>query len=120
METSEGPIEITMYREWSPLAVDRAHYLMANDFYAGARFYRVVPGFVAQWGLTGKPVLDSLWQDRGIDDEPVVDSNARGTPVDAFAKLRIAPPDRLVPDHERFTVRVLLRCAVELPPDRRV
>jgi len=45
---------------------------------------------------------------------------ARGTPVDAFAKLRIAPPDRLVPDHERFTVRVLLRCAVEFPPDRRV
>ncbi|MCH2471250.1 MAG: peptidylprolyl isomerase [Gemmatimonadetes bacterium] len=88
METSEGPIEITMYREWSPLAVDRAHYLMANDFYAGARFYRVVPGFVAQWGLTGKPVLDSLWQERGIDDEPVVDSNARGTVAFARAGRR--------------------------------
>jgi peptidyl-prolyl cis-trans isomerase A (cyclophilin A) len=79
METSEGSVEITMYRAWSPLAVDRVYYLMANDFYAGARFYRVVPGFVAQWGLTGKPVLDSIWQAKGIDDEPVVESNSRGT-----------------------------------------
>lgn len=88
METSEGPIEITMYRDWSPLAVDRAYYLMANDFYAGARFYRVVPGFVAQWGLTGKPVLDSIWKEKGIDDEPVVDTNARGTVAFARAGRR--------------------------------
>ncbi|MCH7533599.1 MAG: peptidylprolyl isomerase [Gemmatimonadetes bacterium] len=84
METSEGSVEMMMYREWSPLAVDRVYYLMANDFYAGARFYRVVPGFVAQWGLTGKPVLDSIWKEMGIDDEPVMDSNARGTV--AFAR----------------------------------
>ena len=56
--TSEGAFEITMIRAWSPLAVDRAHFLMANDYYAGARFYRVEPGFVVQWGFYGDPALD--------------------------------------------------------------
>ena len=49
--TSEGAFEITMIRAWSPLAVDRAHFLMANDYYAGARFYRVEPGFCRAMGL---------------------------------------------------------------------
>jgi peptidyl-prolyl cis-trans isomerase A (cyclophilin A) len=77
--TSEGAFEITMIRAWSPLAVDRAHFLMANDYYAGARFYRVEPGFVVQWGFSGDPALDSIWHPNGVADEPVVESNARGT-----------------------------------------
>jgi cyclophilin family peptidyl-prolyl cis-trans isomerase len=79
METSEGTLEIVMRRDWSPLAVDRAYHLMSNDFYAGARFYRVVPGFVVQWGFSGDPVLDSTWRREGLEDEPVVGSNVRGT-----------------------------------------
>jgi len=78
-ETSEGTFDVTMHRDWSPLGVDRAYYLVKNGFYAGARFYRVESGFVAQWGFSGDPALDSLWEDRPIDDEPVVASNERGT-----------------------------------------
>jgi len=78
-ETSEGAFYVTMHREWSPLGVDRAYHLMSNDFYAGARFYRVVPGFVAQWGFSGDPVLDSIWRERSLPDEPTVASNVRGT-----------------------------------------
>lgn len=78
VQTSEGNFEIRMRRAWSPLAVDRVYHLMRNDFYAGARIYRVVPGFVAQWGFSGDPVLDSLWRDRPLEDEPVVASNTRG------------------------------------------
>lgn len=79
IETSEGTFEVTMHRAWSPLGVDRVYHLMRNDFYAGARIYRVVPGFVAQWGFSGNPVLDSIWEARPIDDEPTVGTNARGT-----------------------------------------
>ena len=79
VETSEGAFLIQMNRAWSPLGVDRAYQLMANDYYAGARFYRVLPGFVAQWGPSGDPVLDSIWREHPIADEPTVASNVRGT-----------------------------------------
>ena len=78
VETSEGYFEIRIRRAWSPQAADRAYHLMDNNFYAGARIYRVVPGFVAQWGFSGDPVLDSIWRERAIVDEPVVASNLRG------------------------------------------
>jgi cyclophilin family peptidyl-prolyl cis-trans isomerase len=78
VETSEGAFDVMMHRDWSPLGVDRAYLLMKNDFYAGARFYRVASGFVAQWGFSGDPTLDSLWEAKPIDDEPVVASNQRG------------------------------------------
>ncbi|MHC4925540.1 MAG: peptidylprolyl isomerase, partial [Planctomycetota bacterium] len=82
--TSEGPFEITMIRAWSPAGVDRVHTLMDNDFYAGARIYRVETGFVVQWGFSGDPVLDSIWRDHPLADEPVVGSNTRG--VVSFAR----------------------------------
>jgi len=104
VETSEGPFEITLHREWSPFAVDRAYHLMGNDFYAGARFYRVVPGFVAQWGYSGDPALDSIWEDRTIPDEPVVESNTRG--IVSFA--------RAGPETRNFTMFVNLMDNVRL------
>jgi len=79
VETSEGTFDVTMHRAWSPLGVDRVYHLMSNDFYAGARFYRVLPDFVAQWGFSGDPVLDSIWGERAIADEPTVASNVYGT-----------------------------------------
>jgi cyclophilin family peptidyl-prolyl cis-trans isomerase len=84
IETSEGTFTVKMRRSWSPLGVDRVYHLMANDFYRGARIYRVVPGFVAQWGFSGEPVRDSVWRDLPVDDEPVAASNRRG--VLSFAR----------------------------------
>lgn len=84
VETSEGVITVRMRRHWSPVAVDRVWHLMDNNFYAGARIYRVVPGFVAQWGFSGEPVLDSVWRDHPVEDEPTVASNLRG--VISFAR----------------------------------
>jgi peptidyl-prolyl cis-trans isomerase A (cyclophilin A) len=84
METSEGTFLVLMNRSWSPAGVDRAYHLMANGFYDGARFYRVEPGFVAQWGFSGDPALDSIWRDRTLADEPTVASNERG--VISFAR----------------------------------
>lgn len=79
VRTSEGTFDVTMHRSWSPLGVDRAYHLMRHDFYAGARVYRVLPDFVAQWGFSGDPALDSLWEARPVADEPTVASNVRGT-----------------------------------------
>jgi len=82
--TSEGVFHLMMHRAWSPLGVDRAYHLMDNDFYAGARIYRVVDGFVAQWGFSGDLTLDSVWREHSLPDEPTVESNLRG--VVSFAR----------------------------------
>lgn len=84
VETSEGTFSVKMHRAWAPLGVDRVYHLMVNDFYAGARIYRIVDGFVAQWGFSGKPVLDSIWRDHPLPDEETVASNLRG--VVTFAR----------------------------------
>lgn len=77
-ETTKGPFVMRAHRNWSPAGVDRFHYLARNGFYDDVWFFRVVGGFVAQWGLPGKPPLDSVWQTRRLPDEPVKVSNTRG------------------------------------------
>jgi cyclophilin family peptidyl-prolyl cis-trans isomerase len=79
MVTSAGTIELRLVRPWSPQGVDRAYYLFENNFHSGARFYRVVENFVAQFGGSGDVRIDSLWRTMPIADEPVRANNARGT-----------------------------------------
>ncbi len=76
--TSAGDFQMMFYRDWSPLAVDRIHYLSRHSFFSGARVFRINPS-VVQFGYTGKPVLDSIWRTLPIADEPVVSSNTRST-----------------------------------------
>lgn len=77
-ETSRGPIRMMAHRDWSPLAVDRFHFLVRHRYYDGARFFRMIPGFVVQWGIPGDPALHKVWGDRTVPDEPVRQSNVRG------------------------------------------
>ena len=77
-ETSRGPFTVAAHRDWSPLGVDRLHFLVTHGYYDGARFFRVVPGFVVQWGISGNPALSAVWSDRNLPDEPVRQSNTRG------------------------------------------
>ncbi len=77
-ETSRGQFVVAAHREWSPLGVDRFHFLVRQGYYDGARFFRVVPGFVVQWGISGDPAINVVWDDRNIPDEPVRRSNTRG------------------------------------------
>ena len=79
MTTSAGPIQLRIYRDWSPKGVDRAFYLFRNNYYEGTRFYRVIDGFVAQFGGSGEADVDSIWRSMTIQDEPVRASNKRGT-----------------------------------------
>lgn len=76
--TSKGPFDVKVHRAWAPHGADRLYYLVANGFFEGARFYRVMPGFMAQFGANGKPAVDAAWENRVIPDDPVKHSNTRG------------------------------------------
>ncbi|MGH7699737.1 MAG: peptidylprolyl isomerase [Gemmatimonadales bacterium] len=78
-ETSEGDFVIEVHRDWAPLGADRFHELVSSGYYDGARFFRVLPGFVAQFGIHGDPQVAAAWRERRIADDPVRESNARGT-----------------------------------------
>lgn len=77
-ESSEGPFAIEFVRAWSPAAVDRVYALADMGYWDGARFYRVNERY-AQFGYSGDPSLDSMWVQRGLPDEPSLESNVRGT-----------------------------------------
>jgi peptidyl-prolyl cis-trans isomerase A (cyclophilin A) len=77
-ETSKGPFVIEVHREWAPIAADRFYNLVKHGFYDGTRFFRVRPGFMAQFGINGTPEVQSAWQRAFLRDEPVTKSNIRG------------------------------------------
>ncbi|GAB4151529.1 MAG: hypothetical protein Tsb009_26950 [Planctomycetaceae bacterium] len=78
LETSEGDIIIEVTRDWSPHGADRFYTLVKNHFYDDCRFFRVIPGFMAQCGLNGDPRVNMEWRGTNIPDDPVKESNLRG------------------------------------------
>lgn len=86
--TSAGTFHLRLYRDWSPLGVDRAFYLFRHNYYEGTRFYRVIDGFVAQFGGAKHARLDSIWGSMPLNDEPVRAQNLRGTIAFARAGAR--------------------------------
>lgn len=80
-ETSKGPIVLEVHRDWSPLGADRFHELVAAKYLDGDRFFRVVKGFVVQFGINGDPKVTAKWKNTEIVDDPVKQTNARGTIV---------------------------------------
>lgn len=77
-ETSQGIFVVEVHREWAPLAADRFYNLVKNGFYDDARFFRVLEGFMAQFGLNADPSIQRAWQSANLKDEPVMQSNVRG------------------------------------------
>jgi peptidyl-prolyl cis-trans isomerase A (cyclophilin A) len=77
--TSRGAFDVTVHRSWSPKGADRLYYLFSNDYYDGIRFFRVIGGFMAQFGMSGNPDVQRIWKDLDLSDEPVKHGNARGT-----------------------------------------
>ena len=84
-ETSAGPIVVQVNRAWSPNGADRFYNLVKNGYYDDTRFYRVVEGFMAQFGLKGVPAIDQAWRDAKFPDDPFTQSNRRGTITFAHA-----------------------------------
>jgi peptidyl-prolyl cis-trans isomerase A (cyclophilin A) len=77
-ETSKGAFVIAVHRAWAPHGADRFYNLVRSGFYDGARFFRVLPGFMAQFGIHGDPKVSALWRDRVMPDDPVRRTNVRG------------------------------------------
>lgn len=86
-ETSVGDIIVEAYRDWAPIGVDRFYELVKAEFFDEARFFRVVPGFVVQFGLAADPEVTAEWREKNLEDEPVKESNEAGTLT--FAKTQM-------------------------------
>lgn len=79
-ETTRGNFDVDVIRAWSPRGADRFHELVTTGYFTDVAFIRVLPGFVAQFGMHGDPAVNRRWE-RPILDDPVVQSNKRGTIV---------------------------------------
>jgi peptidyl-prolyl cis-trans isomerase A (cyclophilin A) len=77
-ETSAGVFVIEVQRAWAPQGADRVYELVKGGFYDGQRFFRVLSGFMAQFGIHGDPKVSAQWRERNILDDPVRQSNTRG------------------------------------------
>ena len=85
METSKGDIVIEVHREWAPNGADRFYNLARNGYYDDTRFFRVIAGKWAQFGINGDPAISVAWRNRTIPDDPRAVSNTEGTVAHAFA-----------------------------------
>ena len=77
-ETSKGPILIQVHREWAPFGADRFYRLVKQGYFDNARFFRVIPDFMAQFGLAADPLATAKWEGTELTDDPVRQSNGRG------------------------------------------
>jgi len=76
--TTRGDFVVTVNRAWAPIGADRFYNLVKHHFYDNASFFRVVPGFVVQFGLSAYPPVSAAWEKANLQDEPVTQSNKRG------------------------------------------
>ncbi len=80
-DTTRGEFTITVTRAWAPLEADRFYNLVKHHFYDNAAFFRVVPQFVVQFGISANPAVTAAWNHMEIKDDPVTQTNKRGTIV---------------------------------------
>jgi peptidyl-prolyl cis-trans isomerase A (cyclophilin A) len=84
-ETTAGDFVVKVERAWSPAGVDRLHDLVARGYYDHVAIYRVIHGFVAQFGIHGNPQIASKWRMAHIPDDQVLASNKKKTLTFAMA-----------------------------------
>jgi homoserine O-acetyltransferase len=78
VETTRGTFVVALERALAPRGVDRFYRLVQAGYFDDSRFFRVVPGFIAQFGIPGDPAITRVWKDRAMPDDPVRASNVRG------------------------------------------
>ena len=84
-DTSKGPFVVEVTRAWAPKGADRFYNLVKSGFYDNVRFFRVISGFMVQFGINGDPGVMARWRAAQIGDDPVTQSNKRGTVTFAMA-----------------------------------
>ncbi len=86
LETTKGPIVVEVHRDWAPRGADRFFELVTDGYFDDNRFFRVVKGQWAQFGINGDPAVARRWRTRTIRDDPRGQSNIRGMVAFAFAE----------------------------------
>src|SRR5438105_4951004 len=70
LDTSKGAIVIDVHRGWAPNGADRFHELVTSRYFDDSRFFRVVKGQWAQFGINGDPAVSTRWRMQTIPDDP--------------------------------------------------
>ena len=78
-DTSVGPFVVLVHRVWAPKGADRFYNMVKYGFLDNCRFFRVLPNFMVQFGLNGDPTIQAPWRNANLQDDPVTQSNRRGT-----------------------------------------
>jgi peptidyl-prolyl cis-trans isomerase A (cyclophilin A) len=78
LATTKGDIVVEVTRAWAPIGADRFYNLVKHGFYNDAAFFRIVPGFVVQFGLGANPEVNAAWKNANLKDDPVTQSNKPG------------------------------------------
>jgi len=109
VDTSKGDFVIEAHRDWAPYGADRFYNLVRAGFYDNSRFYRVIHGDFAQFGIAGNPEIAQMWRSQAILDDPVRQSNTRGFiafamtgPDTRTTQLYIVTGDRSRQDRDGF------------------
>jgi peptidyl-prolyl cis-trans isomerase A (cyclophilin A) len=77
-ETTAGDFVIQVTRNWAPKGADRFYNLVNNEFFTDVRFFRVIKGFMAQFGISGDPKVSAVWRNARLQDDPVRKQNKKG------------------------------------------
>ena len=77
-DTSKGEFTVDVTRAWAPRGADRFYNLVKNGYYDDCRFFRVVKGFMVQFGINGDPQLNTVWRSSQFEDDPRKESNKPG------------------------------------------
>ena len=77
-DTTKGTFVVEVHRDWAPNGADRFYNLVKNGFYDNVRFFRVISGFMVQFGIHGDPKISAPWREAQLKDDPVKQSNKRG------------------------------------------
>lgn len=77
-DTSKGTFVVEVHRDWAPNGADRFYNLVKNGFFDNARFFRVISGFMVQFGINADPKVSAVWHNANIPDDPVRQGNQRG------------------------------------------
>ncbi|HNR29663.1 MAG TPA: peptidylprolyl isomerase [Candidatus Hydrogenedentes bacterium] len=78
-ECTNGTVVIECHKKWAPLGAQRFYELVRKQFFDGAAFFRVVPGFVVQFGMPADPRVGAQWVGSEFPDDPVLETNGPGT-----------------------------------------
>lgn len=77
-DTDAGKFVVEVHRDWAPNGADRFYNLVKSGYFDGVKFFRVIPGFMVQFGMHADPAVNSAWTGSKIPDDPVKQSNKRG------------------------------------------